>query len=76
MGGKVELLTYPQILHHPEFKSMLQKETGSVPSLLLRTLPICFLYDSFYIQSHVQSGCILAGLDHPQFFSGDGGHGK
>lgn len=59
-----------------QIKPFLKKETGSVPSLLLRTLPISFLYDSFYIQSHVQSGCIPAGLGHLQFFSEDGGHGK
>ncbi len=59
-----------------QIKPFLKKETGSVPSLLLRTLPIPFLHNLFYSQHHALSGYIPVGLGHPQFFSEDGGHGK
>ena len=59
-----------------QIKPFLKKETGSIPSLLLRTLPIPFLHNLFYSQHHALSGYIPVGLGHPQFFSEDGGHGK
>lgn len=36
-----------------QIKPFLKKETGSIPSLWLRTLPISYLPGSFYIHPHV-----------------------
>ena len=89
--GKIQTSTYLVRIREPiliiiinisaditpsHIKPFLKKETGSVPSFLLRTLPNSFLSGSFYIQPHVPSEYILAGWDCLQFSFGDGGHGK